>query len=214
MPEIAQHSGWNSSPLVERLVNTRTACAALLLGSMLTTSGCFFGSTKKKAKVFTPPPVYSTAPAPPVNPQPVVLNPPPPVDAEVEPGVEPVVAGTNLPPAPVKPTPVKPSPSKPPVTAVDVPPVPVVPPPKPATIFSAAERTQMNQEIDQSLGKVRAALARVEGKNLSTDLAAVANNARTAMMNAEQTRVQDLVTAVSLAKRAESFATELVQRLP
>ena len=72
----------------------------------------------------------------------------------------------------------------------------------------------MNQEIDQSLVKVRAALALVEGKNLSADLTTVANNARAAMMNAEQTRVQDPVTAVNLAKRAESFAAALVQRLP
>jgi hypothetical protein len=72
----------------------------------------------------------------------------------------------------------------------------------------------MNQEIDQSLGKVRAALARAEGRNLSAELTALANQARAQMLNAEQTRAQDLVTAVSLAKRAESFATELVQRLP
>ena len=71
----------------------------------------------------------------------------------------------------------------------------------------------MSQDIDQSLGKVRAALNRVEGRNLSAELTALANNARDFMVNAEQTRVQDLVTAVSLAKRAESFATELVQRL-
>ena len=72
----------------------------------------------------------------------------------------------------------------------------------------------MNQEIDQSLSKVRAALARVEGKVLPANLAALANNAQGRMLRAEQTRAQDLVTAVSLAKSAESFATELVQRLP
>jgi hypothetical protein len=213
MPEFTQQHGFGTSPLVARLVSTRVACALLLLVGSLCTSGCLFGSAKKKAKVFTPPPIYSTAPAPPANPQPVVMTPPPEIDPNVEPGVEPVVAGTTLPPAPVKPLPPKTIPAKPPVT-VEVTPPPVVPAPKPGTIFSVAERQRMNQDIDQSLGKVRAALAKVEGKSLSADLSATANNARAAMLNAEQTRVQDLVTAVILAKRAESYATELVQRLP
>jgi hypothetical protein len=220
MPELAQQREPQafSSPLVAQLVNThlnlRMACSVLLLGASLATSGCLFGSSKKKAKVFTPPPVYSTAPAPPVNPKPVVLTPPLDVEAEVEPDPDLVVVGGNLPPAPVKPLPPKTTPAKPAPTVVEVTPPPVVAPPKLATIFSAAERQQMNQEIDQSLGKVRTALARVEGKTLAPDLNTLANNARAQMMNAEQTRVQDLVTAVSLAKRAESFATELVRRLP
>jgi hypothetical protein len=219
MPELAHQRGPQvfTSPLVSRLVHTRIACALLLLGASLSTSGCFFGSSKKKAKVFVPPPVYSTAPAPPANPKPVVVTTPPdlnnPVEAGVDPGVDTTV-GTNIPPAPPKPLPPKTTPAKPPATVVDVTPPPVVPPPKPGTIFSAAERQRMNQDIDQSLGKVRAALARAEGKNLSADLVAMANNARGLMTNAEQVRVQDLVTAVSLAKRAESFATELVQHLP
>ena len=201
-----------TSPLVTRLVNTRTACALLLVGAALSTSGCMFGGTKKKARPFIPPPIYSTAPAPPANPQPLAITPPPEVDESIDPGVE-VVAGTNLPPAPPKPLPPKVIPAKPPVVVESAPP-PAILAPKPSTIFSAAERQRMNQEIDQGLGKVRAALAKAEGKNLSADLTALANNARTFMMNAEQARVQDLVTAVNLAKRAESFATELVQRLP
>ncbi|MEO5924304.1 MAG: hypothetical protein ABIR70_10805 [Bryobacteraceae bacterium] len=192
------------------------ACTLLLMGASLTTSGCLFGGPKKKAKVFVPPPVYSTAPAPPVNPKPVVLTPPLENEPVVNTGVEPIAVGTNLPPAPAKPTPPpKTTPVKPPPTVVEITPPPVAPAPKPATIFSAAERQQLNDELEQRLGKVRAALARVEGKtNLTADQAALANNARTQMMNAEQVRGQDLVTAVSLAKRAESFATELVQHLP
>lgn len=192
----------------------RTACAALLLAASLTTSGCFLGRGKKPAKVFTPPPVYAKTP-PPAKPKPVELTAPPDIATDVvEPAVEPVVAvAPNLPPAPPKPTPPKPAVTKPAPTVVEIVPAPVVPAPKPATIFSAAERQRMNQEIDQSLGKVRAALARVEGRNLSAELTALANNARSMMQNAEQARAQDLVTAVSLAKRAESFATELVQRL-
>jgi hypothetical protein len=88
------------------------------------------------------------------------------------------------------------------------------PAPKPTTIFSTSEVQSMNQEIDAILGRVRAVLARTEGKNLAADVLTLANQARAQMVNAEQTRVQDLVTAVNLAKRAESFAMALAQRLP
>lgn len=174
--------------------------------------GCFFGRGKKSAKVFVPPPVYAKTPPAPAKP--VELPPPPETGSTVNPGVEPVVAvAPNVPPPP-KPLPPKVVPPAKPTAPVVVEVPPPVPAPKPAPIFSAAERQRMNQEIDQSLGKVRAALARAEGRTLTADVAALASQARAQMQNAEQARVQDLVTAVSLAKRAESFATELVQRLP
>jgi hypothetical protein len=205
-----------ASPLVIRLGRTRQACALLLLAGTLSTSGCFF-SAKKKAKVFTPPPVYANTTPPPANPKPIELSPPLDVDTAVDPGMEPVVAGgmPALPPAPPRPAPVKPAPVKPAPPVVEVVPPPVIASPKPTTIFSAEERRQMNQEIDQRLDRVRKALARVEGRtNLSAELAGLANQARNFMMNTEQTRVQDLVTAVSLAQRADFYAMELVQRLP
>lgn len=189
------------------------ACAALVLAGSLSTQGCLFGG-KKSPKVFVPPPVYAKDPAPVKKPGEM---PSLPANGEsVQPGVEPVVAvAPNLPPPPPKPVAPKPPAPKPPVVVEVTPtPTPPAPAPKPAPVFSAAERQRMNQEIDQSLGKVRAALARAEGRNLAADVTTLANQARAFMLNAEQTRVQDLVTAVSLAKRAESFATELVQRLP
>lgn len=191
----------------------QTACATLVLAGSLATQGCLFGGGKKPPKVFVPPPVYAKDPAPVAKPGEM---PPLPANGEsVQPGVEPVAAvAPNLPPPPPKPVAPKPVAPKPPVV-VEVPPTPPpAPAPKPAPVFSAAERQRMNQDIEQSLGKVRAALARAEGKNLAADVTTLANQARAFMLNAEQTRVQDLVTAVSLAKRAESFATELVQRLP
>ncbi len=189
----------------------QAACAALVLAGSLATQGCLFGGGKKPPKVFVPPPVYAKDPAPVRKPGEM---PPLPASGEaVQPDVDPVVAvAPNLPPPPPKPVAPKPPAPKPPVV-VEVTPTPP-PAPKPAPVFSAAERQRMNQEIDQSLGKVRAALARAEGRNLAADLTTLASQARAFMLNAEQTRVQDLVTAVSLAKRAESFATELVQRLP
>jgi len=214
MPELFQQRVKHSlSPLAVRLGNTRMACSLLLLASSLSTSGCFF-SRKKPLKVFVPPPVYAKTP-PSTETKPVDV--PLPLDIGTpEPGPEPAVAvGTNLPPAPAKPVaPPKTPAAKPPPTVVEIPPPQPTPAPQPTAIYSPAERQRMNQEIDQSLVKVRAALARAEGKTLSADLQGYLNNARNNMLSAEQTRIQDLVTAVSLAKRAESFATELVTRLP
>ncbi len=192
----------------------RTACATLMIAGALCTQGCLFGKGKKPPKPFVPPPVYAKDPAA-VTPTTVEV-PPLGQETELDPGVEgTVVAGAgNLPPAPVKPAtpPPKAPAAKPPVVAEA--PAVVIPPPTPTAILSAAERDRMSRDIDTSLGKVRTALAKAEGRNLPKDLLDLANNARAFMLNAEQTRVQDLVTAVNLAKRAESFATELTQRLP
>jgi hypothetical protein len=203
MPDFAHHSSF------------RTACATLAMAGSLATQGCIFGGGKKPPKPFIPPPVYAKVPEPV---QATVVDVPAlPDDHATEPGVEPVLAGSaaNLPPAPPKPLPPKAPAPKPPATVVEVTPTPtpVAPAPQPAAIFSNAERQRMNQEIDQSLGKVRAALARAEGKSLSADLAALVNSARAMMQSAESARLQDPVTAVSLAKRAETFATDLAQQL-
>jgi hypothetical protein len=192
---------------------TRVLTALVLAGS-LATPGCFF---KRGPKVFTPPPIAAQNPtltAPPEN-----LPGPPDVDASTNAGIAPVVSdGTTLPPAPPKPAPPKATAPKqverPAVVTVEPVPPPVVNPPKPASIFSAEERRRMNQDIDDSLGRVRRALARVEGKTVTAEVTALVNNARASMLQAEQARIQDLATAVNLAKRAELFATDLVQRLP
>jgi hypothetical protein len=191
----------------------RAAYATLLLAGCLSTQGCFFGRGKKTPKVFVPPPVYAKDPTPPAKP--VELPTLPETVTTVEAGLEPAVVGTNLPPAPAKPVaPAKTPAAKTPAVAVDVPPVPPTPAISPTTIYSAVERQRMTQDIEQSLGKVRTVLARAEGRNLAPADAALANLARASMLNAEQMRAQDLVTAVSLAKRAESYAMELVQHLP
>lgn len=186
--------------------SNNAALCALLAGSLVT-SGCFFGK-KKTVKVFTPPPIVAKLPP---------SKEPPVVDTTLPDSNPPLDSGTpdhtiaitvpGPPPAPAKPKPVAP---KPPVVVE----TPATPAPKPATIFSAAERRRLTQELDDRLGRVRRALASVEGKSLSADLIALANNARAFLAQAEQARSQDLVTAVNLAKRADLFATDLVARLP
>jgi hypothetical protein len=119
----------------------------------------------------------------------------------------------SLPPAPAKPASAKPAKPAPPQPVV-VETAPPAAPPKAVAIFTAEELRQMNQELDERLGNVRRALARTEGKTLSPELAMIANSARSFMLQAEQARSLDLVTAVNLAKRADLFAMDLVQRLP
>lgn len=195
----------------------RTACAALVVAGTLTTTGCLFGEKKTTTRVFVPPPVYAKDPVPvarlgelPAPPEEIPI-------VEPIPGPEIAVNNPPLPPAPPKP-----APAKPPATAKPTPPavVEVVPPPtpppspKPTTIISADERRRMTQELDGMLDRVRKVLLQAEGKTLSGDVATLRTQAQNSLQQAEQTRVQDLVTAVSLARRAESFAMELVQRLP
>ncbi|MFM2126155.1 MAG: hypothetical protein RL328_2606 [Acidobacteriota bacterium] len=198
MPEIKQRRArW-----------TTNAALCAVLASSLVTSGCLFGKKKKVVRVFVPPPVPAKVP-PSSNPPVVTESLPDPV-AQSE-GAAPAIPLATLPPAPARPTPpAKPAAPKPPVV-VEAPPAPA---PKPITIFSAEERRQLNQELDERLDRVRRALARVEGRSLSAELIALANNARAFLQQAEQARTQDLVTAVNLAKRADLFATDLVSRLP
>jgi hypothetical protein len=57
-------------------------------------------------------------------------------------------------------------------------------------------------------------LAKLDGKRLSPEQMETANRIRTFRKQAEQAREQDLVTAVSLAKRADLLAKDLLERLP
>jgi hypothetical protein len=61
---------------------------------------------------------------------------------------------------------------------------------------------------------VRKALVIVAGKNLNAEQTENANRIRTFQKQAEQAREQDLVTAVSLARRADLLAKDLLDHLP
>jgi hypothetical protein len=140
---------------------------------------------------------------------------------DFSPAVEPfaITATVYLPPRPPVPTPSKPARTTPPATgeAIVTPPATTTPTPnvpKPATILTADERNRMNKELDDMLDKVKRVLDRAGGRNLPTDLAKLASDARTAKEQAEQAREKDLPTAVSFARRADFLATDLSARLP
>jgi isocitrate lyase len=64
------------------------------------------------------------------------------------------------------------------------------------------------------LERVNRELATVEGKNLTPEQKEIAERIRTFRKQAEQAREQDLLTAVSLARRADLLAKDLLEHLP
>ncbi|HEV2198739.1 MAG TPA: hypothetical protein VGR73_02885 [Bryobacteraceae bacterium] len=177
---------------------------ALGMGS----ASCWF---RHPPRAFVPPPPRT---------RPFVL---PPMPELPEPPLLEVKSDAELPPEvaseiPVLPPPPAP-PKRPPVVATPKPvppPVPVEPPPSPrlGQIFTAEQLRDYNRALDESLARVRAVLAIAANKSLTAQQAGMVTRIRTFVMQAEQTRQQDLVTAVSLAKRADLLAQDLAERLP
>jgi hypothetical protein len=81
-------------------------------------------------------------------------------------------------------------------------------------MFTADELRDYNRVIDESLDRVKKALVVVGGKNLTASQNEIADRVRTFQKQAEQARENDLVTAVSLARRADLLAKDLLERLP
>jgi hypothetical protein len=189
--------------------------AVLVVLSVATTS-CWF---RKTPAVFIPP-------APPSRPQtvdakePPVLPPPPDIEGDRTATVPP--STQEIMPPPLEPPPAPPPPRRPPVATTPPKPAPppappppeTPPPPKLGQIFTADQLRDYNRQIDESLDRVRKTLAAVAGKNLTAEQGEIADRIRTFQRQAEQAREQDLVTAVSLARRADLLATDLLKRLP
>jgi hypothetical protein len=181
----------------------------LVLALSLGSASCWFRA-RHPARTFVPPPVRARR---------VVLPPPPqlPEPPEIE-----AKSGAEIPPEmafeiPVLPPPPAP-PKRPPVVATPKPippPVAVEPPPSPriGQIFTAEQLREYNRSLDESLGRVRTILAVAAGKPLTADQGGMVTRIRTFVMQAEEARDQDLVTAVSLAKRADLLAQDLAARL-
>jgi hypothetical protein len=173
---------------------------------------------KTQARVFTPPPVRA-------YPQPVEDASPTLPEA---PEITPDQASIIPPPLPENPdlTGVIPEAPK---REARRPATPVAPAPKPATTGPAApaavaprlaqmltpeEQRENVKTLDESLDRVNRNLLILEGKNLTADQKETAERIRTFRKQAEQAREQDLLTAVSLARRADLLAKDLLERLP
>jgi hypothetical protein len=80
-------------------------------------------------------------------------------------------------------------------------------------MLSPDQLREYNRVLDDSLDRVKRALAVLTKKNLSPEQADTANRISTFEKQAEQERDQDLVTAVNLAKRADLLAQDLLLRV-
>jgi hypothetical protein len=170
---------------------------------------------KVQARVFTPPPVRPGPPAPDA-PEPLPDPPQIPVDAAsvAPPGLLQLPPETlEMPDAPkrVARRPVAPAPPKP---AANGPQAPEPPTPRLAQMFTVEERRENTRVLEETLERVNRELATVEGKNLTPAQKEIAERIRTFRKQAEQAREQDLLTAVSLARRADLLAKDLLEHLP
>jgi len=194
----------------------RTVGVTLAMSVGLGTWSCDLPLThhRQQARVFIPPPppprpAKEPPPQLPAAPQVamVLVSLPAPVPAS-----GPVIVELGPPP----PAPVKRPPPAPPKTQATAPQPepPTVVPPKLGQMFTAEQAREYNQTLTESFARVDSALARLEGKQLTADQSQTADRIRTFRKQAEQAREQDLVTAVSLARRADLLAKDLLGRLP
>ena len=209
MPDFQpNHAGW------QRRWAFPWTSTSLLVSVCLGTSSCLF--QKKPPRAFNPPPVAARIPP---DATPVVLPTPPQTSTEVAPGGE-IAVTADQPPLPAPPKPIAPvvvaprtdPPAATPTTAGVSPNPPAAP--KPVQVYTAQERQALVRELEDSLGRVQQALARVENRRLNADQQSIVNRIKTFQQQALQERNQDLVAAVSLAKRADSLARDLLGRLP
>ncbi len=184
--------------------------AGVLMGAVLLTSE---SCSRRHVRAFVPPPARPRPPfVPPAQPQ---LPDPPSLEADLEAPLPPEFDST----LPVLPPPPAPPPRRPPVVATPKtvpPPAPSEPVPSPrlGQIFTADQARDYNRSLDESLTRVRTVLAAAANRRLTADQDRLIIRIRTFVMQAEQAREQDLVTAVSLARRADLLAQDLAGRLP
>ena len=165
-----------------------------------------FAAPAPRVRVKPPADVVPSLPdAPEIAPDEASLTPP------QVPGV--VLETLDIPEAPkrVARRPVVPvTPANPPVAPPRETPVP----PRLAQIFTPEQLRENMRTLDETLEKVARELAIVEGKNLTAEQKVTAERIRTFRKQAEQVREQDPLTAVSLARRADLLAKDLLEHLP
>jgi hypothetical protein len=166
----------------------------------------------RQSRVFQPPP---PRPHPPfVLPPFPTLPEAPDIEAESE-SAEPPEIASDIPVLPPPPEP----PKRPVVVAVPKP-VPPPPPPEPPAsprlgqMFTADQLRDYNRALDESMARARTVLAVAAGRRLNQQQSELVVRIRTFMMQAEQARQKDLVTAVNLARRADLLARDLSGSLP
>jgi hypothetical protein len=199
---------------VERFKGAGSRACASVLALALFSTGCGLFHKKPVARVFIPPPLD---PPKTINVTlPPVLDPPDfAIVATVNPA--PVTIGSGVtelppPPPPAAATARRPQPPKPAATI----PAAIEPPatPRIAQIIPAEQSREYNKLLDEALARVQRALDGVAKKNLTAEQRNRVAQIRDFQTQAKQARVEDLVTAVSLAKHADLLAKDLLDSLP
>jgi hypothetical protein len=191
----------------------RSALPAATLAAMLCTTGCLF--QKKPVKVFVPRPVQRPVPAP-LQPPP---DPgPPELQADAGPGLDLAGLGPVIPEfAPPAPPPPVVRPRNPVAVGpkpVAAPALPETPAPKIVQLLPAEQQRAITKELDDILDRDERALQTLARKNLAADQRERMAQIREYLTQAKQAREQDLVTAVNLARHADTLAKDLLGRLP
>ena len=86
--------------------------------------------------------------------------------------------------------------------------------PKIVQLFPAEQQRAYNRELDDILERDQRALETLARKNLDADQRDRMAQIHELLALAKQAREQDLVTAVNLARRADTLAKDLLDRLP
>ncbi|HVO96798.1 MAG TPA: hypothetical protein VMT15_01970 [Bryobacteraceae bacterium] len=184
-----------------------------ILALTLASTSCL--RQKTQARVFIPPPARPAAKVP-QEPPPLPEPPQIAADQAAPPSLPEMTPGAfgEIPEAPKR-VPRRPA------QHIDTPKPVIAPaapepaaPPKLAQMFTPEEFRQNTRTLEESLERVARALAIVEGKSLTPDQREIVERIRTFRKQAEQARDEDLLTAVSLAKRADLLAKDLLERLP
>lgn len=126
-----------------------------------------------------------------------------------------VIIGSGVTEFPPLPRPAPPARRPPPPKPAATQPAAIEPPatPKLAQIFSPDQRREYNKILDASLERVQTELEALAKRNLSKEQKDQVERIREFQTQAKQAREDDLVTAVSLAKRADQLAQDLLDRL-
>ncbi|MBM3738797.1 MAG: hypothetical protein FJW39_23730 [Acidobacteria bacterium] len=158
---------------------------------------------KEHAPMPPPPPVATTSP-PATKLPPEVVQAPQPEPPKVTPPPKPAPR-TRRQPAPVA---ANPTPQPPPAAGT-----PPAPPPQLTAIVSPEEQQRLNTAIDQSVKNAETDLARVGDRRLRGQQGANLRRAKSFLRQAQETRGDDLATALALAQRAETLARDLAASL-
>jgi len=180
----------------------------IALALALFSSSCF--TSNKPAAPFTPPP-----PQPPVIAS-VEHLPDPPITASLPDLSEGSLVPNGVSEAPPPPAPKPPSrrPIRPATPVVAPPPAEATPaPPKLGQMLTPEQTREYNRTIDESLDRVRKIVATMSRRTLTPDQAEILNRVLVFQRQAEENRAQDLMVAVSLAKRADLLAKDLQDRV-